>query len=224
MLSRVGVEYCGEGVHTVCEDMEIVVRLHRYLLDKDLPGKITILPFPTAWTEAPENYRDIGKQRSRWYRGLWEVLSYHRSMLFNRRFRQIGLFALPYQLVFEALAPVIECAGYLVLILTIALDILSGPALLEFLALAAAVNLALSTLSVLLCIQSTRASAGEVQGLSLFRYRLRDVVVLLVAGFVSNLGYRQYLVAWQLKGLYDFLKGKQGWDKFARKGFAPRAT
>jgi hypothetical protein len=145
-------------------------------------------------------------------------------MLFNRRFRQIGLFALPYQLVFEALAPVIECAGYLVLVLTIALDILSGPALLEFLALAAAVNLALSTLSVLLCIQSTRASAGEVQGLSLFRYRLRDVVVLLVAGFVSNLGYRQYLVAWQLKGLYDFLKGKQGWDKFARKGFAPRAT
>jgi hypothetical protein len=205
--------------------MEIVVRLHRYLLDKGLPGAITILPFPTAWTEAPENYRDIGKQRSRWYRGLWEVLSYHRTMLFNPRFRQIGLFSLPYQLFFEALAPVIECAGYFVLVLTLVLDILSPAALFTFLGLAAAINLALSTLSVLLCVRTEHHADGAVQGLALFRYdRLRDVLVLLFAGFVSNLGYRQYLVAWQLKGLYDFLKGKQGWDKFARKGFAPRPT
>ncbi len=63
MRAKVGLEYCGAGSHTVCEDMEIVVRLHRYLLDKGLPGKIEILPFPTAWTEAPENYKDIGKQR-----------------------------------------------------------------------------------------------------------------------------------------------------------------
>ena len=225
MQSKVGIEYCGVDSHTVCEDMEIVVRLHRYLLDKKIPGKIAILPFPTAWTEAPENYKDIGKQRSRWYRGLLEVLSYHRSMIFNPRFRQIGLFSLPYQLLFEALAPVIECAGYIILIATICLGVLSAKALLTFLGLAAAVNLALSTLSVLLCIRSERGAAASTQGLALFRYdRMRDVLVLLLAGFLSNLGYRQYLVAWQLKGLWDFYKGKQGWDKFARKGFAPRPT
>lgn len=225
MQSKVGIEYCGGGVHTVCEDMEIVVRLHRYLLDKKLPGKVAILPFPTAWTEAPENYRDIGKQRSRWYRGLLEVLSYHRSMIFNARFKQIGLFSLPYQVIFEALAPVIECLGYVMLLVTIIAGVLSWKALMTFLGLAAAVNLALSTLSVLLCIRSERGSASHAEGLALFRYdRTRDVLVLLIAGFVSNLGYRQYLVAWQLKGLWDFLKGKQGWDKFARKGFAPRPT
>jgi len=225
MQSRVGIEYCGAHMHTVCEDMEIVVRLHRYLLDKGLRGKIEILPFPTAWTEAPENYRDIGKQRSRWYRGLWEVLSHHRAMIFNPRFRQIGLFSLPYQLFFEALAPVVECAGYVVLLLTLVLNVLSLGALLCFLGLALAINLALSTLSVLLCVYSERGSETSAQGLSLFRYdRLTDVLVLLFAGFLSNIGYRQYLVAWQLKGLWDFIKGKQGWDKFARKGFAPRAT
>ncbi|MBV9947572.1 MAG: glycosyltransferase family 2 protein [Myxococcales bacterium] len=225
MRARVGVEYCGAGVHTVCEDMEIVVRLHRYLLDKHIPGTIGILPFPTAWTEAPENYRDIGKQRSRWYRGLWEVLSYHRAMLFNPRFRQVGLFSLPYQFVFEALAPLVECAGLLVLLLTLAMHLLSPAALLSFLALAMAINLALSTLSVLLCVKSERGAEAMSQTLSLFRYdRSRDILMLLVAGMLSNLGYRQYLVAWQLKGLWDFIKGKQGWDKFARKGFAPRPT
>lgn len=225
MRAKVGIEYCGGGVHTVCEDMEIVVRLHRYLLDKGLPGKISILPFPTAWTEAPENYKDIGKQRSRWYRGLLEVLMYHRAMMFNPRFKQIGLFSLPYQLIFEAAAPVIECAGYIILLFTLLLGVLSGKALLTFLGLAAAINLSLSTLSVLLCIQSERGARVRIEGLALFRYeRLRDVLVLIFAGFVSNLGYRQYLVAWQLKGLWDYLKGKQGWDKFARKGFATRPT
>lgn len=225
MRAKVGIEYCGAGAHTVCEDMEIVVRLHRYLLDKGLPGKIEILPFPTAWTEAPENYKDIGKQRSRWYRGLLEVLNYHRSMIFNPRFRQIGLFSLPYQVVFEAAAPLIECAGYIVLFVTLVLGVLSLKSLFTFLALAAAINLCLSALSVMLCIYSERSAGAGGAGLALFRYeRLRDVLVLLGAGFISNFGYRQYLVAWQLKGLWDFLKGKQGWDKFARKGFAPRPT
>jgi hypothetical protein len=48
-------------------------------------------------------------------------------------------------------------------------------------------------------------------------------LLLVVSGVLSNFGYRQYLVAWQVRGLWDFLKGKKGWDKFARKGFAPGA-
>jgi cellulose synthase/poly-beta-1,6-N-acetylglucosamine synthase-like glycosyltransferase len=222
MRSKIGLEYCGGGAHTVCEDMEIVVRLHRYLLDKKLPGKVIILPFPTAWTEAPENYKDIGKQRSRWYRGLLEVLNYHRAILFRPRYRQIGLFSLPYQLVFEALAPVIELCGYIALFFTALFGVLSIGALLQFMALAMAINLSLSTLSVLLCVYSEQGAPGRAERMALFPYaRMRDVLVLLFAGFISNLGYRQYLVFWQLKGLIDFFKGKKGWDKFARKGFAP---
>lgn len=221
MRSRVGIEYCGAGSHTVCEDMEIVVRLHRYLLDKGLPGRIVALPFPTAWTEAPENYRDIGKQRSRWYRGLLEVLNYHRAMMFRRRFGRIGLFALPYQLVFEAMAPVLECLGYMLLVVSSLLGFLSLTAFLAFLAFATAVNLCLSTLAVLLCIRAERLHGGSAEGLALFPYRrARDVLLLIAMGFVSSFGYRQYLAIWQLRGLWDFLKGKKGWDKFARQGFS----
>src|SRR5204863_8016454 len=132
--------------------------LHRYLFDKKLPGKISILPFATAWTECPENMKDLGKQRSRWYRGLLEVLSYHRAVLFRARFKQIGLFSLPYQLLFAALAPEIEFLGYIVLVATAIGGVLSPLALVLFLALAAALNLALSTLSVMLCIRSERST------------------------------------------------------------------
>ncbi|TKD01505.1 glycosyltransferase [Polyangium fumosum] len=222
--SRICIEYCTEGAHTVCEDMEIVVRLHRYLLDKGRPGRIVCLPFAVTWTEAPENYRDLGKQRARWYRGLWEVMSYHRAMLFRPQFRQIGLFAMPYQLVFEALAPPTECVGYLLLVLTSIFGALSGKALLAFMGLAMAMNFCLSTLSIVLCTFSARPGRGHAGTASLVPYpRARDAIVLLFVGILSNLGYRQYLVFWQLRGLYDFLKGKKGWDKFGRKGFAPAA-
>jgi cellulose synthase/poly-beta-1,6-N-acetylglucosamine synthase-like glycosyltransferase len=222
MKTRIGLEYCGVGAHTVCEDMEIVVRLHRYLHDKKLPGRVEILAFPIAWTEAPENYQDIGKQRARWYRGLLEVMVYHRAMLFRPKFGAIGMFSLPYQLLFEALAPIVECFGYLTLIVNIALGTLSPIAASLFFLLALTAHFALSTLSILLCVRSEQKADADTHVLSLFNYaRMRDVVLLVWSGFVSNLGYRQYLVGWQLKGLYDFLKGKKTWDKFARKGFAP---
>ena len=221
MRARVGLEYCGEGAHTVCEDMEIIVRFHRYLLDKGITGKIVLVPHPTAWTEAPENYRDLGKQRARWYRGLLEVLQHHRAMLFSRRFGRIGLFALPYQVFFEALAPILECVGYVTLAATVAAGLFSWRSALAFLGLALAGHFCLTTLSIAMCTYSERGPRSRLQGLALSRYaRLRDVVLLAVVGLVSCFGYRQILLAWQLRGLWDFLKGEKGWDKFARKGFA----
>jgi cellulose synthase/poly-beta-1,6-N-acetylglucosamine synthase-like glycosyltransferase len=217
---RLVEEYCGAGAHTVCEDMEVIVRLHRYLLDRGREGIVMFLPHPAAWTEAPEVYLDLGKQRGRWYRGLLEVLWYHRAMMFRRRYGRIGMFSLPYQLCFEAAAPVIEAFGYVLVPLTIALGVLSIGHALAFMCLAAALNVLLTTASVLISVRVQQAG-GLGEGRALFAYRrLRDVLVLAATGVIGNLGYRQYLVWWQLKGLRDFFKGRKDWDKFARKGFA----
>jgi cellulose synthase/poly-beta-1,6-N-acetylglucosamine synthase-like glycosyltransferase len=221
MRARITQQYCGLDAHTVCEDMEIVVRMHRYLIDRGLPGKVAMLPFAVAWTEAPENYRDLGKQRARWFRGLLEVLNYHREIMFRSRFREIGLFALPYQLMFEAFSPILEGLGLLALLLSAVLQVVQPEALLAFATMALAANLCLSALSIVLCIRVERASHGQLHDLALFSYvRTRDIVLLAVAATIANFGYRQFLVWWQLRGLQDFIRGKKGWDKFARKGFA----
>ena len=216
-------EYCGAGAHTVCEDMEVVVRLHRYLLDRGREGRVTFLPHPAAWTEVPEVYRDLGKQRGRWYRGLLEVLWYHRAMMFRRRYGRIGMFALPYQLVFEAAAPVLEIAGYVMVPLTIALGLLSVSHAIALLCLAMALNVLLTTLSVLASVRGPGRVREGARGLFGYR-RMRDVAVLAFTGVVSSFGYRQFLVWWQLKGLRDFLRGRKEWDKVARKGFASTAA
>ncbi len=219
MRSRVGKEYCGEGSETVCEDMEVVVRMHRYLLEHSQPGRVVFLPFPTSWTEAPEEWKSLGKQRNRWYRGLLEVLWIHRKMMLRPKFGRIGMFSLPYQLFFEALAPILELIGYLIVPFSWFVGILSTRALFSFVAMAMAFNLLLSTGSVLTAIWRIRLR-GHLEAYSLFDYRgFFTLLILVVSGFASNLGYRQYLLFWQIKGLRDFLAGRKSWDKFARKGF-----
>ena len=114
--------------------------------------------------------------------------------------------------------------GILSLLITTALGMISPQALVGFLCLATAANLCLSTLSVVMCINPERPAHGQLGGMALFSYSsTRDTLLLVLSGVLSNFGYRQYLVAWQVRGLWDFLKGKKGWDKFARKGFAPGA-
>jgi len=63
--SRVSREYVGAKAETVCEDMEVVVRLHRFLMENRQVGRVVFMPQPTSWTEAPEEYVNLGKQRSR---------------------------------------------------------------------------------------------------------------------------------------------------------------
>ncbi len=219
VTSKVVEEYCGVGAHTVCEDMEVILRLHRYMLDKKRPYRVEFFPHPTAWTEAPEVYNDLGKQRGRWYRGLLEVLWYHRRMFFRKRYKQIGWFSLPYQFFFEALAPLIETAGYIIVPLTVLAGLLSPQHAIAFILLATAMNTTLSTASVLVSIYGQEA--GSSKQTVLFGYpRVKDSLLLLFSGFISNFGYRQYLIWHQLRGLRDFLKGRKDWDKFARKGFA----
>ncbi len=226
MQSRVGREYCGPEAETVCEDMEIIVRLHRYFRDRDARVRTLCMPLPLAWTEAPEVWTHLGKQRNRWYRGLWEVLRLHRRMLFRRRFGRVGLFALPYQLFYEALAPIVETLGYIILPLSAYLGILSWEALIAFVMFALAFNLALSAGSVHIAVR--RMSLDHTTSdCPLVDYRGSRTLALMVwTSFLSNIGYRQYLIAWQLRGLWDFLRGRTSWDKFSRKGFntAPAAV
>lgn len=220
MTNRVGIEYCGFAKDTVCEDMEVVVRMHRYLLDTGIKGRVVFLPTPIAWTEVPEELKSLGKQRGRWYRGLWENVYFHREILFRPRYKQIGMFSMPYQVLFEALGPLVEGLGYILLPISWYVGILDGKFFILFMLLALFFSVMISSLSVLIGVWSE----GQFKRTSSFAESLlpftpREVALMIWYGFLSNFGYRQYIVWYQLKGFKDFLAGKKSWDKFARKGF-----
>ena len=105
------VEAGGYDTTTVGEDAEIVVRLHRYCREHGRPYRVVFLADPVCWTEAPADFRSLCRQRNRWHRGLIETLWRHRSMFLRPRYGVVGLVALPYFLLFEALGPIVEIVG-----------------------------------------------------------------------------------------------------------------
>lgn len=223
LTSKIAYEYTGQKVETVCEDMEIIVRIQRYIKEKKLRKRIAYVPHPLAWTEAPEVWESLSKQRNRWQRGLIETMVYHRKMLFNKSYGRIGLFAFPYFFIFELLGAPIEFLGYLTLPALYYLDNLNYTYLFLFTLVSVVYGIFISVLSVVISAWPEKTAETDTRGKSLIYYQeIREIVTLGVAAVLENLGYRQLTVWWRIKAIIDFFKGKKGWEKFERKGFSAK--
>ncbi len=208
----------GRTVSTVCEDMEVIVRLHRYVRENRLRRPIVFDPWPVAWTEVPSSLSQLARQRNRWHRGLLESLFLHRAMWFEPGYGAAGLLGIPYQLVFVAFSPVLQIAGLGLL----AWMAISGET--SWLWLAGALGATALAGGVIAALVTTaverrfaRNSAVNVQAM---RYHsFGDWLRLLFHAMVSGPVYGPVRSAFQLWGIWDWLAGRQSWYKFGREGF-----
>lgn len=203
----------GYRTGTVGEDMELVVRLHRRAREQRQDYRIVYTPDPICYTEVPTDWKTLRKQRNRWHRGLWEVLWAHRAMLFNPRYGRLGVLAMPYFLFFEALSPVVEVLGYLMLPLAYALGLLNLEFALLFLLLALGFGVLLSHLAI------------GIETLLFKRYRsLWERALLLGLGLLEVLGYRQLLAFERFLANFQVWRKRGVWGEMTRKGLeAPQA-
>lgn len=203
------VDVGGFARDCIGEDMELIVRLHRYHRERKIPYRIAYAPDAVVWTEAPESRAVLGRQRDRWHRGLAQVLTLHRGMLLNPRYGSAGMIGMPFFAAVEFGGPLVEALGYAALVLALAFGIVDVPIALALLAIAL-------TLGVL-----HSAAAIALEELSFRKYtRLRDLLGLLALGVLENLGYRQMTLYWRLRGFVSFLRGNHQWGDMQRKGFA----
>lgn len=191
---------------TVGEDMELVVRLHRYHRLQRIPYRVAFVPDPICWTEAPESLKVLGSQRMRWQRGLAESLTMNLRLLFHPRGGAPGWLAFPFMAVFEWLGPMIEVAGYVLMTAAYAFDLISFEAFVTFLIVAFGFGLILSV------------SALLIEELSFHVYpRPRHLAVLLAAAILENFGYRQLNSLWRMWGLIQWMFGtKARWGEMKR--------
>jgi cellulose synthase/poly-beta-1,6-N-acetylglucosamine synthase-like glycosyltransferase len=205
---RITGEYVRDRVGAVCENMEIIIRLHRFVLDKLHHRRIVFLPHPVAWTEVPETFASLRKQRGRWYRGLRESLRYHRAMMWRPEYGRIGWFAMPAFWLFEYYGPLLEIAGYLCVLFllfmqwTLEYPLISEAYLWAFLLLSLGYGILVNILAILLGAWRFRLGvADRLQGQLLPYKRRGAVLVLLAYAVLENLGYRQLTLFWRLRGL-----------------------
>lgn len=202
------------------EDAELVVRLHRWLGDNHVDGRVVFVSEPVAWTEAPSDRAVLRKQRRRWHRGLAEILSKHRAMMFRPRYGIVGMLSLPWFLVFELLAPFLEIfgVGYLVVVLALlgvestgwsSADLVD-PDIVWILLCTSLLYSAVLTLTALL-----------VEEFSFRRYRgMRDLAIAVWAAVEENFGYRQLNAWWRIGGAVEAWRGtRHDWGNMQRRGF-----
>ena len=195
---------------TVGEDVELVIRLHRYLRERDEDYRITFIPDPVCWTEVPEDLGTLQKQRRRWHRGLGQTLWHHRDVLANPRYGVLGLFAFPYFLLFELLGPVVQTLTAPAMIGWWLLGGLTLRFAVAFLAIALLLGILLSL------------SALALEEISFQRHpRARDVARLAAYSLLDNLGYRQLNDLWRVLALGDLLRRRGEWGVQRRRGFTP---
>ncbi|MFZ5776005.1 MAG: polysaccharide deacetylase family protein [Thermodesulfobacteriota bacterium] len=96
----------GISTDTLAEDTDLTLTLHR------LGYRIAYASEAIAWTEAPERFGVLAKQRFRWAFGTLQCLWKHRDLLFNLEKKALGWFSLPglwfFQIVLVAVAPLVD--------------------------------------------------------------------------------------------------------------------
>jgi len=201
---------CGGYNHaTVGEDMELVVRMRRYMEERRLPYTVTYIPDPLCWTEAPSSYKILGRQRNRWTRGTIETLRMHRIMCFNPRYGRLGLLSFPYWLFFELLAPLVEFTGVLATLVVAALGGLNVPMFLALLGFIVSFGILFSFFAILM----------EVMTYNQYK-NTGDILRLALTAILEPVLFHPFVVWSAIRGNIDLLRKKKGWGEMTRKGFA----
>lgn len=93
------------GYHVGCigEDMELIMKLHAYYRSNNQPYLIKYAYDAICWTQAPERFRDLLKQRKRWHIGLIQSMLRHKSVITKGSYL--------YYMFYELLSPIIELLG-----------------------------------------------------------------------------------------------------------------
>jgi len=198
----------GYSTNTVGEDMEMVVRIRRYMVDNGLDYDVVYIPDPLCWTEVPTTVSVLARQRSRWTRGTMETLWTHRKLFFNPKYKKLGMLGYPYWLMFEYLAPIVEFLGILWFIFLMITGRLNWPFFLLLTGFVYFFAVSLSIWSVLF------------EEITFHKYeKRRDVLRLIGTAFLEPVFYHPMVMLMSIKGNIDKLLKRNSWGKMERKGF-----
>jgi cellulose synthase/poly-beta-1,6-N-acetylglucosamine synthase-like glycosyltransferase len=209
LFRRETVIAAGGYLHeTVGEDMELVARLRRQGVERGMAHRVEFIPDPVAWTQVPESLRMLGRQRDRWQRGLADVVWRYRGVALRPRYGTLGLVALPYFILVELLAPVVETIGLIGLAVGLPIGAVDGSFALLFFLVAYGFGVLLSMITLLL---DEFSNQREVP--------MGDRLLLMLWAVLESLGYRQLTTLWRLRGLAKYLRKNKEWGVMTREGF-----
>ncbi len=204
----------GYASDSFAEDMDIITRMMGYCLEQKRPYRVVQIPHTCCWTEGPSTVKVLKRQRNRWGRGLIQHMWKHRYMLFNPKYKTLGMVTLPYTFIFEFLAPVIEGLGIVVMAFLIFTNGINWSAFWILMAAIYGFSMVLSSFVIFydyLCGGSYTKSTGYFK--------------LLLAALFEPIIYHPMIVVFSLQGYWKFLTNQRAvWGEMTRTGTKKKAA
>ncbi len=194
------------------EDMDLITRMCAYMKDNKQQYAVRYIPTTQCWTEGPPNLKIFGRQRTRWGRGLIQIMTMHRRMIFNPHYGKMGMIVMPYNLFFEFLAPLIEAIGIIYYIFIVATGRINAHNALLLLLFVYLYSVLITSIAILWdqFVHRNYKTWIEVFGLSLM-------------AFLEPIIYHPLNVFFSLRGYYFFITGrKHVWGNMQRRGFGAK--
>lgn len=192
------------------EDVDMLLRMVTYMRNTGQDFRLGQIPQVCCWTEGPFLPHSMYRQRVRWSRGLFEIVSNHRKMFFNPKYGVMGTFTLPYILLFEFIAPLLEVGGFFFMIWLIFSGRVNWNTTFVIFAMIFVFSISLSFV-VLVFDFNTRAVKWKRRGWSYFK--------LTLAGIFEPILYHPFITLFSLIGYFNHLRhGSKVWKQIKRKG------
>ncbi|MER1955472.1 MAG: hypothetical protein ABS865_08095, partial [Desemzia incerta] len=144
---------------------------------------------------------------------LLESLTRHKSMSFNPKYKAIGMVAMPYFWLVEALGPIVEVGGYLFVIVSMFLGNIYYAYATALFLLFVIYSAVYSVAAVLLDAWSTNVYPS-----------VKDIGKIMGCALTEIFWYKPLTLLWRLEGLFRFLRGNKEWGKMERAGFTKEDT
>ncbi len=187
----------GFTIDTLAEDCDLTMRLHRngYSINNCAEA--------ISYTEAPETMRQFLKQRFRWSFGVMQCFWKHRDTVFNPRYKNFGMIAMPHILIFQMILPFLAPLADLVLVISL---------------VAAAFNIipvSAGHIALFYIIFSLVDMAGAALAFAYEKEDYKKLLWMIPQRFI----YRQLMYYILFKSFNKALKGElQGWGILKRTG------
>ena len=191
------------------EDMDLTMRMITLMKANNKKYSVKYVPNTQCWTEGPSTMKVFARQRTRWGKGLVQIMVTHRKVFFNPKFGNLGLIVFPYTFFFEFLAPFFESAGILFYIYLIITNEINWPFAIILLIFVYTYTVMITTLA-LLWDQIT------------FKYykTWKEVLGLCAMAFIEPIFYHPLILFFSILGYFNFITGKETkWGNMQRQGF-----
>jgi biofilm PGA synthesis N-glycosyltransferase PgaC len=201
-------EIGGYSRDSIVEDMEIVMRLHKYMMDNKRDYHVTFIPDPIAWTEAPETISVLYKQRKRWYVGTSQCMWEYIGMMFNPRYKSIGMIVFPYYMFDKVVSPLVELSAYIV----VGIGIYVGALDTYRVVLLGLIGWSFMSILTFLCIL--------IEEFTFRKYPdVYSTLKLMLWTLLDSFTYHFLILAWKLRGLFFSKKQASTWHGTPREGY-----